>query len=387
VGRYIALPIKRDSIEAEEQAFGIIREQFPGWQGADADPIALALRTASLLYADTAEIATRMAEEAFRYYGRGVVNLPPEDETAATATVRITAQDAAGPYEVPEGLEVAGRNAFGALVGFRTLTGATVPNGSTTVDVLAEATEEGTGGNGITGAGEFLEYVDYLDAVEFVGITSGGQDAETDSDYLDRLATELQLMSPRPILPDDFAVLARRLGAFRATAIDGLDPVAGTTGNPAMVAVAMVDEAGNPLPGADKTRIAGELDAMREVGFAVSTFDPTYTIVDVTATATAYPGWDPASVEATVEAELADYLSPVRWGEDDAVSGGREWLNEPTIRYLEVAERMQRVQGLRFVDTLTIGVNGGAQGTANITLTGYAPLPQPGAINVTVTEG
>ena len=54
---------------------------------------------------------------------------------------------------------------------------------------------------------------------------SGGTEDETSDDYLARLAEALTILAPRPILPNDFAVLARQVpGVGRATAIDLYQP-------------------------------------------------------------------------------------------------------------------------------------------------------------------
>lgn len=387
MGRYIVLGIAREPAEAEEQSVEVVQTQFPSWAPRDADPMTIALRGAAVLYAELAELTTRMGEEAFRYFGRSVAGLPPNDERAAVGTVTITAQDTDGPYLVPEGLEITGRGPLGEQVTFRTLAEATIPNGSASVSLDIEAAEAGEGSNGVSGAGEFSEYIDYLSTVVFDAPTSGGEDQEPDPEYLDRLSDEFGMFSPRPILPEHFATLARRYGAHRATAIDGLNATLNTTGHPATMTVAVVDEAGNPLPGADRTAISVALQAQREVGWDVFVIDPTYTTIAVTATVTAYPGYDPDAVEAVAVSQLESYLSPSQWGAGTDMAGGREWLNEPVVRYLEVAEQLQRVEGLRFVDTLTIGIEGGALGTANVALPGRAPLPRPGTITVTASPG
>lgn len=498
MGRYIALPVPRDPAEAEETSFEVVRTQFPQWAPRDADPLTIALRSNAVLVAELGELATRMGEEAFRFFGRGVAELPPVDARPAVGRLLVTAKDDDGPYLVPEGMQVLGRSALGEEVGFRTLAAAVIPSGASTVTVDVEATDEGVESNGIGGSAEFSEYIDYLTAVEFVGVTSGGEDREADAPYLDRLSDEFEMFSPRPILPEHFATLARRLGAYRATAIDGLDPLAvsgqnerqsvtmtgassgsfglrimdpespvdelGTllfdftdsadevqtavgmvvsdvvvtggpltvaplvfewagshagepwpllvavnvtpsgadvdvarlqagepfevsTGNRATVAVAMIDAAGEPLPPAERSRIGAALLAMREVGWSVPMLDPTYTGIDVAWTATAYPGWDPAVVNAAAAAQVAAYLSPATWGARTDTGEVREWLNEPLVRYLEVAEQLQRVEGLRYLNSLTIARSGQTPRTVNVTLDGLAPLPRPGVIGGTVAAG
>ncbi len=374
MGKYIVVPIERDPVEAEEQFDGVMQAAYPSWAPESMDFTTEFRSAASVLYAEVAELATRMGEEVFRYYGRGVAALPPTEETLAFGTATFTAQDDDGPYVVPEGLEFTGRSPLGEALAFRTIAEAIVANGDTTVSAAFEAAIEGAEYNGVTGDGEFSEYVDYLVSVEFDAPTSGGKDREGDEPFLDRLGDELAIMSARPILPSHFEVLARRFGAFRATAINGLDPVANTTGNAATMTVAMVDEAGQPLPGGDATAIAAQLQEMREVGWAVFAIDPTYATIAVAFAATSYPDADPDAVELAAIAAVQDYLDPAVYGQREDTGEAREWLNDPTIRFLELAERLQRVVGLRFVDALTLGRVRGVTGVAStdlFTVTGH----------------
>ena len=505
MGRVILLPLVRDPVEAEEQSTEKIRQQFPSWEGRDGDPMTILMRGSAVLYSDLVEAATRVGEEIFRYMGRGIAGLPPTEATVATGSVIVTAVDANGPYLVPEGLEIIGRGPLAEPIGFRITADATIPNGATTVTVAVEATEDGTGSNGITGAAEFDEFVDYLASVEFDGETMGAVDREEDTPYLDRLQDEFQLFTPRPIKPEHFEVLARRLGAYRATVIDGLDPTQavlatnerqvlsisgatsgnvelhvsadgiaaptlagsvaynasaatidtlleahltgansvtvtggplntapveieftgslaarnipdsfagsgtlagpwtgyfstvqqgaaaapGLTGQPATVAVAMIDEQGDPLGTTLRNAIAAELTAMREVGFRVFGIDPEYTAVEIEYEATTYPGADPLVVKAAADAELVAYVAKARWGILEEAGDQREWLNEPLVRWGEVHAVLQRVEGLRYVDLLEIGEAGGALSAANLTMDGFAPLPtlDEADITGTVTAG
>ena len=76
------------------------------------------------------------------------------------------------------------------------------------------------------------ELVTAIDGVDLITVTTaqGGQDPEDDDAYLDRVTILLQLLAPRPILPDDHALLAIQIpGVGRASAIDLYIPPAART--------------------------------------------------------------------------------------------------------------------------------------------------------------
>lgn len=386
MARYIVLPIKRDPIDAEETITERIQQDMPGWTASDGDPMTILMRGVAVLYSEVAELATQMSAEAFRYYGRTLTRIPPVDESVATGTVTFTATSTNG-WLVPEGTEVGGRNETGELVGFRTLTAIAIPAGSLTGGGAVEALVEGEAGNGVQGVGELGEYFDFLEGVAFDSPTAGGQEAEADDLYLDRLTTELQLQSPRPILPRDFAVLARRLAGigYRATAIDGLNPADDTTGNERMVAVALVDSAGAAASGTVLSTVRAQMEEMREANFQVPTINATYSTIDAHFTATAFPGWDAEVVRQQGIDRLTDYLSPARWGSREDTGEELEWVNHPVVRYLEMAAQLDRVEGLDEITSLAFSKAGQPLGTADVSMSGYAPLPLPGEITGVVT--
>jgi hypothetical protein len=132
-----------------------------------------------------------------------------------------------------------------------------------------------------------------------------------------------------------------------------------------------------------KAAMQADLDARREVNFVVNAMDPQYTVVDVTFAAAATAGYDPDLVEAQAIDVLSAYLHPANWAGGD--ESPPSWRAESIVRRLEVASVLGAIEGLAYVTTLTMGKNGGAQSTADVTLDGVAPLPQPGAILGTVT--
>jgi hypothetical protein len=220
VAGYIVTPVVRNSEDAFAQVVDTIRQSFPAFQPRDGDITTVLAQAFAVIYTDAAELTTRMGEEAFRFFGRSLASLPPQDEQAATGTVTVTMIDDAG-YDIPAGVQLSGRNPAGATVAFQTIAPVTVAPGDDTAVLDVEAAIAGTDGNGVQGTGAFEDFLDFLDTVVFDAPTSGGADREDDDAYLDRLTEELQLQSPTPILPRDFAVLAKRIeGVFQATAID-----------------------------------------------------------------------------------------------------------------------------------------------------------------------
>lgn len=379
---YIRLPITAEPADLSEDSIEYLRDNIPGFQANEADPAVILIDAWAQIASDILYSATGVPDEIFRYFGRSVVGIPPVDAAAATGTVTFTAIDTAG-YTIPDGTQILGTNADGDDVPFETVGDYTIGAGASTVaGVAVQAVEEGSIANSVNGAGELLDTLDYIVAVTFDAATGGGLEPEDDDVYLGRLRAELALMAPRPILPDDFAVLARRIsGVDRAVAIDGLDPTAnagaGSTGNERMVTVAVINEAGTAVSTAIRNQVAAYLDGLREVNFVVHVIDPTLTPINVTFTFTVWPGWDADAVKASAEASVAAFLSPANWGQPP-LGDTREWVNDTIVDYDSVAHAILSTEGVRRVTALTVNA-----GTADVALAGFAPLPSVGTVTGT----
>lgn len=380
---YISYPIETDPQVLAQQAFEYLAEQMPGWVPAPGNLESWIIEASARMVAEAQAVASDVPRSILRYVGANLYNLPPVDAAAATVTSTWTMVDDAG-YTVPEGTIVGLRAAGDVLVGFATTEPATVPPGDTATGagaVTLVAVEAGAAGSGLSGAPELIDALAFVSSVAIVGATTGGADAESDDDYLDRLSRELELMTPTPILPGEFAVLARRIpGVERSVALDGYDPGDESTDNERMVTVFPIDALGEPVSGGTKTAIAALLESMREVTFVVHVADPDYVTIDVAYAAICYQGFDPDDVEARIDTALTDYLRPGNWGRlefGDVV--GPDWVNEPVVRFLEIASVIDRVDGVRYVDTLTI-----EGGTSDVTLSGAVGLPRPGTISGSV---
>ena len=150
------------------------------------------------------------------------------------------------------------------------------------------------------------------------------------------------------------------------------------TGQERCVTVVPVDLNGNALTSAEMAVLASYLAAMREVNFLVFVVPPTYCAIAVVAPVIVNANADLDTVQAAVNAALTSYLSPAGW------AGGSQtppiWLNDPIVHYLSVTAQVNAVAGVHHCGALTL--NGG---TSDVTMPGYAPLPQP-TVSVTVTS-
>lgn len=381
---YIPVPILAEPSDVAEDAFAYIEEQVPGWLPSPANLDAWLIEALAQFGSELRDLASLVPDAIFEYFGQSVLGLPAFVATAATGSTTWEAIDAAG-YVVEAGTLVAiTPSASVDAYAFAVLTTFEIPAGQTTAtDVLVQAIEAGAGANGLTGAVEVIDALDFVQSVALNGSTTGGTDAEESAAYLARLSDLLTLLSPRPILPQDFAVLVQRTlpEVARATAIDLYDPTTGETNKPRCVTVAIVGADGEPCSGATKAAADALLQATREVNFLAFVIDPTYTSVAVHFDVTAYPGFDADDVLARTIAAVEQYLSPESWGVPPyGDTSARSWINDTSVRYLEVANVLNNTEGVRYVVALTI--NGG---TADVVLAGAAPLPRPGAITGTCT--
>lgn len=389
---YIELPIETDPQDIMDDFVTFMQTIVPGWEPGAGNLDTWLAQAMSAAAAESRDVASAIPRSIFRWFGATLINLPPLDDTAASVATTWTMKDNAG-YTIPLGTQVSIAKTGDEVFAFETVTDTVIPAGSTVANnVLVVAVTPGADSSGLGTIGGTIQLIDPLAFVSSVtqnAVTGGGVDAETDDEYLGRLTSYLQLIAPRPILPNDFAVFARNIpGVFRATAIDGYSPGPPPTfTNARTVAVAAIDEQGNPVDSTHKAAIQADLQARREVNFIVNVVDPTVNAIDVTYKVQTLPGFDPTSVVASINAALASYLSPAIWGSEG--QGSNLWVNKTIIRYLEVAQVINEVPGVDYITTtgvnydLTIAIHGNTLARQDITMTGVAPLPQTNTLTGT----
>lgn len=367
---YIGIPLETDSDKLTAQALGTLIENIPGYVPQEGHLEVWIIEVVARMVAEARDVASAVPTSIFRYFGESLLGLPPISSAAARTVTDWTMIDDQG-YTIPSGTVVAFRTAGDEIVPFQTVEETVVNPGSLThTGVVIEAIEPGSDSNGLgPGDVELVDAFSFVDSVQATETTSGGVDAETDDAYLDRLTAELQLLAPRPILAQDFAVFARRVpGVHRALAIDGYNPTDSTTNNERMVAVAVVAEDGGDLSQAVKDDVSAYLESLREVNFIVHVVGPSYTSLAIHFEAVTYPNADPIAVRTDAVDAVKDFLDPGIWG------GGDEsppvWRESRTVRYLEIATVLNNVPGLDYLTVLTL--NGG---TDDVVMAGVAPLP------------
>lgn len=380
---YVNIPIETDPDAIVELAFDKMEELSGGlWTPADGNLDVWILIACAHMAAEARDLASDVPTTIFRYLGSQIFGIQPLLGTNAVGTTTWVMRDGAG-YIVPGGTVVGIRNADGDLVYFETISDAQVVGSTTTVvGVEIASIEETASANSLTGPTvELIDSLDYVAGITLTVATHGGEDDEDDDAYIDRLTRNMALLAPRPILPDDFAQMARNIaGVYRAVAIDGYNPVDGTFNNERMVAVTGIDSSGAAISALVKTAVGLYLEANREFNFVVNMIDPTFNDIDVTWAATAYPQYDSNDVRTRGNQALKDYLNALAWGLLDS-GDALDWINQTIIEEYELATVLNNVQGLNRVTGLTFAKTGNVLAQAPVNLTGVVPLPRAGAIN------
>jgi hypothetical protein len=386
VTEYLDIEFESDPDALAQEAFDFLQAQIPNWQPAEGNLDVWMIRATARIAAEVQDIASSVPTTIFRYAGANLFSLPPIDALPALGQTTWVMADNAG-YTIPAGTLVGIRISGDELIPFQTVNDVIILAGATTTaagEVQISAVTPGAAGTGLTGTLELIDSLANVSTITLIAPTTGGIDAESDEEYLNRLTIELQLLTPRPIVPSDFSALALSVpGVHRALTLDGYDPNTGTFDNERMISIALLDTNGEDVSADIQLAVFNLLDTSREVNFVINVLDPTYTTVDVTFSVKTEPGWtDVADVASRVAIAIEDFLNPANWGlpsTGDII----QWIPEDTVRYLNLGEIINQVEGVQYIVSLEIGLNGGAQTATDQVLSGAAPLPTPGVINGT----
>lgn len=409
---YIDLPLVTDSDALLQTGVDYLEGAIPGLQARPGNVETVLLEAGSQIAAEVVEQAAQVDPVIFAYLGGSLVGIPIRDATSATGTATITWATDTPAVMLDAGTQLAVPHPSGEAVLMETDSDVTAVAGGGVSTVGITAAVQGAAGNGAFGSSELINVLDGVAAVNVAVATSGGTDQEDPDAYLDRLADAFTILAPRPILPGDHATLVRQLpGVGRALAIDLLQPPASSGGvndapdapNPpapwgpepngatpvARCTTVAITASNGAAPSPQLMQQAyTALDSAREVNFLNYVIPPTYTVVGVQATLTAWPGYSREEVQAQAAAQLALWLDANSWGTSGA-SDATEWVVQPKVRISEAVDWLNRAVGVHWVDLATVKLKAGtgAWTATDLTLPGIAPLPQlaaPADVQLTV---
>ena len=265
-----------DSMNAKLAAAG-----YPGWSAGDATGIVLLLATVSEIAASLGNQAAVVFPAIWRVFGTQFLGLTYQMGLPATvlSVWSFTSPAPTGGYTVLQGTTVTIDG-----VAFYTQSDTVTDTGATSATIMLVAAQSGTAGDGLGGVGVGAPRVELQDGIDWVaaggvtveGVTSGGADQESDTDFQDRCVAAVALQAPRPLVAPDFASLlltdiaasATGVVTGRATSIDGYFPdgrALSTGGSSSPTVLACTLTTGSPT--VQYTAVGGQVPA---VGAAVS---------------------------------------------------------------------------------------------------------------------
>jgi hypothetical protein len=427
--------IDTDARIIAERIYDRMAERIPGWVAHDSELATILIDEFSTVAAEIRQEAVNVPESIYVTYGAEVLGIPIAPPEPATGTATFTAIDALG-YTVTPALQFTLARTGDELVVFEVIAGAVIPAGERSVSgVQIRAAEPGANGNDLSGPGDPVDPLIWIESIEVENPTAFGSNGQTNDEYLSDLIGLLRVIALRPVLPWDFAILALRVsGVGRAVAMDGYRPEVtfgdadavagaraeltqwlsthagnadllearaivsnavatmtpdeggGTWGHARTVTLILTDEHGEPCPLPVKAAVRNLLEALREVNWRVFIVDPDYVEVDVGYEVTAFAEQNPELVGALADAAIIDALDPAKFrlGTTSPAIAAGEVIPPPeeglppgrqTLRVNDFIGLLDRVRGVDWVDWVTL------DGDGDFRLAGPTTLPRVGAIS------
>lgn len=230
---FVDLGIISDAASLANDATDALATAIPGYVPSDANLEVIVIEAAAPMAANAANVAAQVPAAIFRQFGTQLLGVQYQGAAYATASTTWTITDILG-HTIPQGTTVViNGNAYATQADFIIAPGGTAPFNAGPITVVASLAGEAGNlqtGSVLAGTLALAEALSYVSNVATLGPSSGGADAETDSDYQNRLAAALALMAPRPITATDYPVMAANtpgVSVGRATSIDGYSPTVG----------------------------------------------------------------------------------------------------------------------------------------------------------------
>lgn len=287
---------------------------------------------------------------------------------SAVGRVRFTVTNAAPIQTVPAGTRLRfSLVATGETIDLLTQEPLQLLTSERTSGVVSVSTElPGIKANGLP-VGTPLDVVDNYPFIETAMVETPldrGTGVETDSAFYSRAASVLSRLTSTLVLPEHFQYMAvSHAHIGRARVLDLFNPAAPGTVSPGHVTIALTDPNGEPLTAEEVADMAGEMKSQCLASLSLHLIDPTYTTVDLNLTVKASYGFTEQQVRDSVQATLAAWLHPMAW----------DWA--PQVSQYAIVSRVASAAGVAEVQSAPMTKQ----------LTGHAPLPRLGTVNLTVT--
>lgn len=388
---YLEFPITTDVNQIRQDIIEAIQEQFPGWDYDTENAIEVWLIEGFVaLIADLKILAAEVPPEILREFGKQIMGITPGLAVGSTFTATIVAQDLDG-HTLEAGTTVGLRRSADELVAFTLQYDVVIPKGESESEPKAavfRAVEPGKQGNELTGPYEDItSNLAWVEDIVLTAESSGGEDAQSPLDYLNKLREKMQQLSPKLIVARDFEIEARNTeGIFAAFAEDNYDAELNEEEVGNVVTMWLRDEQGQPVSEDAKIDLAEAIEKGRTQNFKFYLLDATYNGIDIKTKVRCLPGYDKADVQARLKEALETFASPAKFALSAVSEDVPIWVNRTVFRYKEVVAAIDRVVGVDYIEELKIAKDGSALEEKDVNLTGRVPLTEPKDIEVEAVD-
>jgi hypothetical protein len=363
------IPVDRASIRAQIDARA--DELLPGLD--TTSPLTaydLFANITAGLHAEALTTLTQVLTIVFRGSLEKVDRVLQRNAVQATATgtlTRTTLDAAGGERTVGAGAEFNVQGADGNAVAFQTKTDNTFTGTDDEIEgVELVAVLGGTGGNGLSTVQGPAVTVAWYQSLVLDGVTSGGQDGETDDQFLNRGADQRPGRAFTIVLPDDLARFLRdQPGVDRVQVVDNYDADTDDDAAGGHITAIPIDAAGAALSGGTMTALAAAAAENAVTGLEIHVIAPTDTSFAVVFSGYANAGYDRDDVQARAQQAISDLLDRARWGLPD---GGdqRGWDDERILRFQDLVTALNLVTGFDYYQA-PAGTANTSNGSPNLT--------------------
>lgn len=383
---FVRLPIETTPQQMLEEWSAEMESLISGWDPALAEYETIqAQATIYRIVYPLLVLAANVDAAIFSEWGRTIVNVKPQEATRATVTSTWTVKDAAG-YTIRAGTQVDIARSGDERIGFLVVEDVEVPVGKTETEageVVLEAVEPGLDGNGLEGEGILIDALFFVEEIAVLAVSAGGNDAEDPLRYLGRLAETMQTFIEGVVIAHDVEIIARNVpGIGRALALDNYDAETEEGAQEKTTTVAVTDDEGEPPAAEAEEALEAVLEEKREVNYKFFVIPATYHSLDVEGEIVPMQGFGKAEVAANVAAAIADRFNQARHGQQPP-GDVSSWVNDDTLRYQDLVTVVNNAEGMDHYSSLKWRIGEAAMGTADIALSGAAPLPKPDSIVIT----